>query len=572
MKCNQRGASRRRIVGRVTASALALLLAACVTPETPIAPPSKAPPAAAASAFGDSGTGAYLAGRAAQGSHDLSLASLYLLRALKNDPENVELLQRTTIALSLEGRLSEAAALAEQLESFDEEATAPVMLLTERKVKQGDWAGALTIAEKLPSRGINNYLLPLVKAWAAVGENDTDAAIEALNALDAKSGLAVLRDFNIGLVNDLAGRNDAAEAAYKATLAAPAGRTLRTIEVIGNFLHRNGRDEEAKALAAGLFRDHPDLPPLVIPAERDVANASDGLAEAFFAAAGTVRAANAPDVALLFTRLSLDLKPNSDLALLMEGDLLTTLGQPALSNEAYQALPENSVLYPTAQLRIARNLEEMNQIDAAAHLLESMNERHIVPLDSLLALGDLWRRQRHWAEAVHAYDRALPMLQGNASIEWPVLYARGVALERSNQWPRAEADLLHALEIQPNDPEVLNYLGYSWVEQGTNLPRATQMIEKAAMMRPGDGFIADSLGWAFYRSGQYGRAVETLQRAVALVPGDATINDHLGDALWRAGRQEEARFQWQHALLSSPDPELKAQIDAKLSQNFQGNP
>lgn len=561
MKCNQRGASRG------IALVLALLLAACATPDAVVAPPSKAPPEAAASAFGDSGTGAYLAGRAAQGRHDLSLASLYLLRALRNDPENVELLQRATIALALEGRLGEAAALAEQLEDFDEEATASVMLLAERKAKQGDWDGALKIAEKLPPRGINNYLLPLVKAWGAAGENDTDAALEALNALDPKQGLGTLRDFNIGLVNDLAGRNDAAEAAYKATLAAPAGRTLRTLQVIGNFLHRNGRDEEAKELASGLFRDHPDLPPLIIGAQRDVANAADGLAEAFFAAAGTVRAANAPDVSLLFTRLALDLRPDFDLALLMEGDLLTSLGQPKLSNEAYAALPENSLVYPTAQLRIARNLEDLDRVDEAAHLLEHMVDRHVTPLDSLLALGDLYRRQRRWPEAVHAYDRALPLIQANSQNEWPILYARGVALERSNQWPRAEADFLHALEIQPNEPDVLNYLGYSWVEQGTNLPRATQMIEKAASMRPADGFIADSLGWAFYRSGQYGRAVETLQRAVTLVPGDATINDHLGDALWRAGRQEEARFQWQHALLSDPDPDLKAQLDAKLNQN-----
>ena len=184
-------------------------------------------------------------------------------------------------------------------------------------------------------------------------------------------------------------------------------------------------------------------------------------------------------------------------------------------------------------------------------------------------LGDLYRRERRWLDAVKAYDRALPLLQGTPG-EWPVYYARGVALERANQWPRAEADLLHALELQPNEPQVLNYLGYSWVEQGTNLPRATQMIERAVLMRPSDGFIIDSLGWAFYRSGQYGRAVEMLQRAVTLVPGDATINDHLGDALWRAGRQEEARFQWQHALLSDPDPELRAQLDAKLKQ--QGTP
>jgi len=563
----------RKIGWWIGAPGLALLLSACAGPEAaPVAPPSQADPVAAAPAFGQSGSGAYLAGRDAQGRHDLALASLYLLRALNGDPENVELLQRSTIALALEGRLGEAEALADRLESFDEEATAPAMLLAERRARQGDWAGAEEVVDRLPPRGINNYLAPLVRAWARMGQDKPDDALEVLATLDPKVGLGVLRDFNTGLVNDLADRPEAAETAYRATIAAPAGRTLRTTEVIGDFLHRAGRDADAKALADSLHAAHPDLPLAAIGGPRAVASAADGLAEAFFGAAGTVRQGNAPDVALLFTRLALDLKPDFALARLMEGDVLATLGQYRASNESYRRLPDSSALYATAQLRIARNLEEIGEIDQSARQLENLIDRHIDQADSLLALGDLYRRQRRWLDAVRAYDRALPLMQGNEKGEWPVFYARGVALERANQWPRAEADLLHALELQPNEPQVLNYLGYSWVEQGTNLPRATQMIEKAVLMRPSDGFIVDSLGWAFYRSGQYGRAVEMLQRAVALVPGDATINDHLGDALWRAGRQEEARFQWQHALLSDPDPELKALLDAKLNPTFKGNP
>ena len=558
--------SRRRRPVVWVAPGLALLLAACTTPEAavPVAA-TEAPPAAAAPAFGQSSSGAYLAGRDAQGRHDLALASLYLLRALNSDPENVELLQRATISLALEGRLEEAEATAERQGSFDEESTVPAMLLAERRAKRGDWAGVDDAVEHLPPRGLNTYLSPLVKAWAKAGQGDTDAALEALVPLDPKAGLGVLRDFNAGLINDLAGRNEAAEADYRATLAAPAGRTLRTTEVIGDFLIRTGHGEEAHRLAAELFHDHPDLPQATLGGARPVATAADGLAEAFFGAAGTMRQGNAPDLALLFSQFALDLKPDFQLARLMAGDVLSTMGQFRASNEAYRHLPETSPLYASAQLRIAHNDEELGNIDQAVHTLDTLIEHKIDQPDALLALGDLYRRERRWQEAVRAYDRALPLMQGTAG-EWPLFYARGVALERANQWPRAEADLLHALELQPNEPQVLNYLGYSWVEQGTNLPRATQMIEKAVLLRPSDGFIIDSLGWAFYRSGQYGRAVEMLQRAVTLVPGDATINDHLGDALWSAGRQEEARFQWQHALLSDPDPELRAQLDAKLKQ------
>jgi len=565
MELSLRGVSRR-ILSRCAASGLALSLAACAMPDAPPpAAPIVVPPTAAAPAFGESSAGAYLAGRDAQSRHDLTLASLYLLRALNTDPENVELLQRTTIALALEGRLDEAEAVAVRLGSFDEESTIPALLLAERRAKRSDWHGVEEAVSHLPPRGLNNYLAPLVRAWGKAGQGDTDGALEALALLDPKAGLGVLRDFNVGLVNDLAGRNDAAEVAYRATLTAPSGHSLRTIEVIGDFLNRAGRAEEARQLAASLHQEHPDLPLITFGGKRVVAGPGDGLAEAFFGAAGTMRQGNAPDLALLFSQFALDLQPDFDLARLMAGDVLSSLGQFRASNEAYQRTPQNSPLYAMVQLRMAHNDEDLGDADAAARQLEGLVSRKIDASDALLALGDLYRRQHRWTDAVKAYDRALPLLQGTPG-EWPVFYARGVALERANQWPRAEADLLHALELQPNEPQVLNYLGYSWVEQGTNLPRATQMIERAVLMRPSDGFIIDSLGWAFYRSGQYGRAVEMLQRAVTLVPGDATINDHLGDALWRAGRQEEARFQWQHALLSDPDPELRAQLDAKLKQ------
>jgi tetratricopeptide (TPR) repeat protein len=545
---------------------LALLLSACATPEAAPPAPPIAPAEAAAPAFGESSAGAYLAGRDAQARHDLALASLYLLRALNSDPENVELLQRATISLALEGRLDEAEALAGRLGTFDEEATVPAMLMAERAAKHGDWAGAEAAVEHLPPRGINNYLSPLIRAWAKVGLGDIDGALEALNALDPKAGLSVLRDFNTGLINDLAGRDAAAETAYRATLAVPAGHTLRTIEVIAAFYRRTGHADEAEQLVGGLHQEHPDLPPAGLTGPRAVSAPSDGLAEAFFGAAGTMRQGNAPDLALLFSQFALDLDPDFHLARLMAGDVLSSMDQYRAANEAYAHIPDSSPLYPSAALRIARNEEQMGETDQAARVLRGMIDHKVVPIEALLALGDLYRRQQRWQEAVHAYDQALPLMQGNPQSEWPVFYARGVALERANQWPRAEADLLHALELQPNEPQVLNYLGYSWVEQGTNLPRATQMIEKAVLMRPSDGFMIDSLGWAFYRSGDYGRAIEMLQRAVTLVPGDATINGHLGDALWSAGRLEEARFQWQHALLSDPDPELRAQLDAKLKQ------
>jgi tetratricopeptide (TPR) repeat protein len=543
-----------------------LMLSACAAPPAPTPVPGARlfRPAAASS---ESSAGAYLAGREAQGHHDLARASLFLTTALAMDPDNIELLQRTAVALAMQGRIPDAARLAGRLEAFDEDSVVPSMLLAEQRAKLRNWPGLITLLAGMPVRGLNAYLVPLCRAWANMGNGQVDPALAALNDLDHIQGLWVLRDFNRGLLNDLADRRAAAEQAYRATLASPAGKTMRTVSIIAGFYHRNGQEEQARELVDSFHNDHPDLPPILVSEQRLVDNATDGLAEGFFGASLTLRQANVPDLALFFSQLTLDLRPDFPLAQMMAGDILTNLEQFAAADDFYRALPATDPLYRAGQMRIARNLEDQKDINDAVLLLNRLAEDPVLTADAELALGDLWRRQRRWLDAVHAYDKAMAALKGDALKEWPLYYARGVALERANLWPRAEADLRHALELQPDEPQVLNYLGYSWIEQGVNLPRATAMIEKAVSLRPADGFIIDSLGWAFYRSGDYPRAVETLQRAVSLVPGDPAINDHLGDALWSAGRTEEARFQWQHALLSDPDPDLKAQLAVKLKQS-----
>ncbi len=208
----------------------------------------------------------------------------------------------------------------------------------------------------------------------------------------------------------------------------------------------------------------------------------------------------------------------------------------------------------------------MGEVDAAVKTLEALAAQRPDRPDALVTLGDVLRRHKRWTEAVAAYDRAVASFDKPQREQWAVYYARGVALEREKKWDLAERDFLRALELEPDEPHVLNYLGYSWIEQGTNLDQAKRMIEKAVEQRPTDGYIVDSLGWALFRAGEYKKAVEALERAVELHPEDATINDHLGDALWKVGRHEEARFQWQRALVFDPEPELRSEIEQKLNQ------
>jgi len=232
------------------------------------------------------------------------------------------------------------------------------------------------------------------------------------------------------------------------------------------------------------------------------------------------------------------------------------------ASEAYGGIDPKTPYGWYARLNLAEGYRMRDDVDKAIRLLRTMIRERPERADAARTLGDFLRIDERYREAVAAYNTAQKRLEGGA--DWRLYYSRGIALERAKQWQRAESDFLKALELEPDQPLVLNYLGYSWIEQGLNLERAKKMIEKAVLQRPQDGYIADSLGWALYRLGNYPEAVIHLERAVALEPGDPVINDHLGDAYWLAGRRNEARFQWKRSLTQEPDADVEAITRDKL--------
>jgi Flp pilus assembly protein TadD len=268
---------------------------------------------------------------------------------------------------------------------------------------------------------------------------------------------------------------------------------------------------------------------------------------------------------LLYARAALHLRPGFDSAELLLSEILGALERPAEAISAYRTIPPHSPLHWSMRLRVAANLDELDRNEEAVAELRAMAAERPERTDALMALGSLMRSKERWVEAVAAYDEAIARIAKPEERHWRALYARGIALERSKQWQRGEQDFLKALELRPDQPYVMNYLGYSWVDKGVNLDRALKMIERAVELRPNDGYIIDSLGWALYRMGKFEDSAEHLERAVELRPGDPTINDHLGDAYWRVGRRIEARFQWRRALALEPEEEeTVATIEAKL--------
>ncbi|MEO8714442.1 MAG: tetratricopeptide repeat protein, partial [Acetobacteraceae bacterium] len=267
---------------------------------------------------------------------------------------------------------------------------------------------------------------------------------------------------------------------------------------------------------------------------------------------------------------ALDLQPDFTAARMLLAETYEAAHHPAAALHTLASISSNDPLAAIVQLRRAALQAQMGRTDEAVSALEQIARDHPDSPLPLAQEADMLRAKSRFADAVPVYDRAIARVAEPTRSAWPLFYARGIAEERSHQWPKAEADFKEALRLAPDQPYVLNYLAYSWADQGQNLAEARQMLEKAAALRPNDGSIVDSLGWVMLRQGETEPAVRSLEQAVEISPEDATINGHLGDAYWAAGRKLEAGYQWRRALTLNPDPDDAAKLEAKLHNDFGG--
>ena len=520
--------------------------------------------------------GNFLAGMHAKEVRDFGAMADDLSRVLAHDPDNVDLLQQGFIAMASGGRLDEAAEMGRKLEAQKAGSDTVSLVLAMQDLKAGKRAAALTRLDALSSDGLNKFTVPLFKAWINLEDNKVDEALKALAPLADVKGVQTLYDLHAGLLNELGGRPADADAAYKKALQEPDKLSFRVVEIIGNFYQRQKRVDDAKAVYETFRSAYPDNPllPMLTQKQTDtkvppiVGSARDGLAEALFNLASVLYQEDAHDMALVYTRLALDVRKDYPAAQVLLGDLLAGEKLYTEAVAAYKAVDTKSPFGWQARLALADSLSRLDRTQEAVTLLQTMADERKDAADASMMLGDILRSAERFEEAAKAYDDAIARIGTLKKEQWSLLYYRGIAYERSKQWDKAEADFLKALEFEPDQPYVLNYLAYTWVDKGMNYDRALTMLNKAVEEKPEDGYIVDSLGWVYFRLGKYDQAVEQLERAVELVPGDSVINDHLGDAYWRVGRHNEARFQWHRALNSNPDKDQVAPIESKLDKGL----
>lgn len=533
----------------------------------------------------DSLEGNYLAAIVAGAGRDLGAASVYLREAIKGDPQNNDLLERAFVAFLADGAMTDAFRAAERLVQRDPGNGLAQLAIGIRAIKQKSYQTARNHLQRGGRGRAADITATLLSAWSQAGSGQTNRAIETLERLRGEASYNLFRDYHAGLILDVAGRKADAEKRLKSAYDAER-TTLRLVDVWASFQARNG-DFEAAAATYGdfdrLLPNHPVVRDgLARVAAKDrfarqVGTAQQGAAEVLYGLASAGNRQGDEAAALLYLRLAIYLDPGHDLAILTLGDILERSKQPEDAVAVYDKMPARSPLKPNAEIQAGLALETLGRPDEAVkHLMALIAERPD-DVDALSALGNIYRSRKLFTEAAETYDKAIAKIAAPGRANWDLFYFRGIARERTKRWPEAEADLRKALELMPEPlgrerALVLNYLGYSLVDQHLKLDEALGMLRRAVELRPRDGYITDSLGWAYYRLGRYEDAARELERAMELRPSDPVINDHLGDVYWKVGRQLEARFQWNAARDLKPEPDDLEKIQRKIERGLEDSP
>jgi tetratricopeptide (TPR) repeat protein len=500
-------------------------------------------------------SGAYLAGRQARYSGDYEVAAQYYTQALARDPSNPSLMEATVLSFLSLGRIDRALPVATVMEQEGLKSQLSQMVLLADEAWNGRHEDLLKRIEE--ERGIGELVDGLIGAWAQLGKGAMSDAIAAFDALAEEPGQRGFAQYQKALALALVGDLESAEEILGAAGPGAAVQTRRGViarlEVLSQ-LDQNDKALEVLDQAFGKTLD-PELEALRDALQAGetlsfdiVGSVRDGMAEVLYTVAGALRG-EARDVdTILFARLAEYLRPGHVDAILLTAEILDDMEQFDLATAAYRKVPRDDPAFHAAELGRADALRKAGKPDAAIEVLEQLAKSHGELPVVHNTLGDMLRTLERYEDAIEAYDRALARYEAEEEAQWFVYYARGICHERTDNWTQAEADFRKALELDPNRPEVLNYLGYSLVEKSDKLDEALQMIERAVAERPNSGYIVDSLGWALYRLGRYDEAVDHMERAAELMSVDPIVNDHLGDVYWAVGRTREAEFQWKRAL------------------------
>ena len=517
-------------------------------------------------------SGAFLAARQAARLNDSDSAGAFYAQALAARPGDKTLLREALQAHLMAGQMNQAVATAQRIVAVNEDARQARLLLAIHAFKQANFKGAKTHLNKMSKGPFTELLAPNIHLWMALAEDDENARHKAVKRLARASVFTAAPLVQAAQALELNGEINEAQAYYERALQSGGARYVFMVLAYGEFLHRQGNTEKAEKLYD--FYDERNLPHPHVSAARarlyegqPLAANDDpkaGLAVAFAAIGEAMNGENRTELALGFFRVANFLDDDSDIITFNVARQLGALERHVSAAEKFAEIDDDELMYDAAQIERAQMLFEAGASEAAIAVLYAAQKSQPENRDILISLGDLYRAEHRFAEAEGVYDRAIALSGEPQPRHWFLYFARGMMRERLGNWDMAEMDLQHARELSGDEPNVLNYLGYSWIDQGIHLDEGLKIIRMAVQKEPKNGAFIDSLGWAYFKLGDYKNALKYLEVASQIEATDPIITDHLGDALWRVGRKVEARYQWRKALAFEPTDEDRQSIEAKL--------
>ncbi|MAY61185.1 MAG: hypothetical protein CML29_03155 [Rhizobiales bacterium] len=527
---------------------------------------------------------ALLASQTAEADFDTRSAIAFYRKALEFDPNNDQLRERLMVDLFLAGEFDEGVKIVKSLEG--DPAISQVRDLAQiiEFMRKGDYDAASKLPNIETTNPIDRLLNSLMKAWADAGAGRGEEAVAELRALEGPPWYPIFTEFHAAAIAEMTGDTDTAREIYQSAIvdksvAGAAPETfVRAVAALAALEARQGRMRTALDTIATGEEVVPNYAPLTALRQRienggpvpvEIESASQGAAAALFSLGSAVNRDGAEETVILYMQFARALDPENAWTLVTLGNVMETIKKPEQAIELYKLVPENSPMRRLSELQLGLALSDMGEHKEAREHLKALIAEDPKNIRSYLAYGGVLSEDKAYKEMAANYEEALRAIgPAQSSNDWNLYFQLGIAYERLKDWPKAEKALKRALELQPNQPQVMNYLGYSWIDMNMNLEEGMDMIRNAVDLRPNDGYIVDSLGWAYYKLGQYDDAVRELERAIELKPADPTINDHLGDAYWRVGRKTEAGFQWNRALINEPEADLKAEVEKKLADGL----
>ena len=520
--------------------------------------------------IGPSLTGHILAGSFAQEQNDLSAAIKYYEVALSVNPEDPALLEKLFSLYMSAGEITKAADLSPRLIHLKQDVQQARLVLAVEKFKDKKYAEAESIIQQTRDDPFSVFVKNMFLMWSAFGQGDEDRArAHADTLLDLKT-LDKVASWNIARLYEALGDDMGANDLFVDVIKKNAMKGSSFFSDYMGFLVSQGRGDEALMLLESHLPQKDKTPYTLdayrvveTPKKRAALSPAEGLSMGLMEL-GVLFSGELPaEITLPYLHQALWLDHTSDKARVVIGELMSGMGDEARALSIYEDVTASSISLTFARLSEARILENLGRKSEAQSLLETLVKRETYSFN-LLSLADFYRRDEQMAKAEQIYNQLIDQLGEGNNQNWELYFYRGITLEQQDRWGEAEADLLKAKRLSGNQPFVLNYLGYSWIDNGINLYQGLEMIKKAVAQEPRNGFFVDSLGWAFYRMKDFGAAVQFLEKATELEPDDPEIIDHLGDALWQSGRQIEARYQWRRALALEDDTTKQKEIEDKI--------